>query len=134
MEQLDDRDLFQLILVNKYAYSLADENFWRNRLMSKYPGSVEYKKGNWKAYYLSVVYYVDLMKRDYNYSYVKGDPKEIYNIFKNINFRYARKYIYRSRLEDPALFIVNNIRREYGYPELNPLEAENYIKNAFRNR
>jgi hypothetical protein len=25
------------ILVNQYAYSLTDENFWMNRLLSRYP-------------------------------------------------------------------------------------------------
>ncbi len=135
LKQLDDRDLLQLILVNKYVYNLADENFWRNRLMSKYPGAVEYKKGNWKEYYLSVVYYVDLMKRDYNYPYLKGDPKEIYKIFKNTKTSGMRVSTFiEAGYEDPALFIVNNIRREYGYPQLTTSEGETYIKNAFRNR
>lgn len=129
LEQLDDRDLFQLMLVNKYVYNLADENFWRNRLVSKYPGAAEYKKmQTWKEYYLQVVYYTDLMKRDYNYSYVNGDPKDIYNIFKGdtpsiITF-------IRHGYEDPALFYVNQRRREFGYPELKPNtpEWQTYIK------
>ncbi len=79
LEQLDDRDLLQLMIVNKYVYNLADENFWRNRLMSKYPSSSEFKRDQtWKEYYLSVVYYIDRLKNKYNYSYMKGDPKEIY--------------------------------------------------------
>ncbi len=130
LEQLDDRDLLQLMIVNKYVYNLADENFWRNRLMSKYPGAVEYKKGSWKEYYLSVVYYVDLIKRYYNYSYLKGDPKEIYNIFKDTETSGTRVSTFiKAGYEDPALFIVNNIRREFAYPEikLNTEEWKTYV-------
>ena len=132
LQHLDDRDLLQLILVNKYAYSLTDENFWRNRLVSKYPSTVEFKRDQtWKHYYLSVVYYVDKLKNKYNYSYIKGDPKNIYDIFNKMEgvpiFSKIQEF-YKHGYEDISLILINKIRKEFGYHEfkLNTAEYDEY--------
>lgn len=137
LQHLDDRDLLQLILVNKYAYSLTDENFWRNRLMLKYPSTVEFRRDeSWKEYYLSVVYYIDKLKNKYNYIYVKRDPKYIYDVFKNIGARTSysapsQKKFYQSGYEDLSLIFANRLRREFWYPRfgLGTSEWEEYKNN-----
>lgn len=131
LQQLNDRDLFQLLRTNKYVNSLADENFWRNRLISKYPSTVEFKKDqNWKEYYLSVVYYIDLLKNKYNYIYVNRDPKYIYDAFKKSYYYLVagQKKFYKQGYEDLSLIFANKLKREFRYPEfkLNTPEWEEY--------
>ena len=134
LQHLDDRDLFQLIPINKYAYSLTDENFWRSRLISKYLNTIDFKKDEtWKEYYLSVVYYIDVLKSKYNYSYIKGDPKYIYTVFKQIEGRVSysaskQKEFYQHGYEDLSLIFANRLKREFGYPEfqLNTPEWQEY--------
>lgn len=69
MSELDDRDLFSLCKsegggMNKYIHGLCkDENFWRNRLTSKYGDmAAQYKleSSSWRQYYLQIT--VDLGK------------------------------------------------------------------------
>ena len=123
LQQLDDSDLFQLIRVNKYVYGLVDETFWRNRLISRYPTAVEFKKNQtWKEYYLSVVYYIDMLNIKYRYFYIKGDPKYIYDVFRNIEGRVSysapkQKEFYQNGYEDLSLIFANRLKREFGYPE-----------------
>src|SRR5665647_842836 len=91
LENLDDKDLFKTLLTNKYLNSIADENFWRNRLMVKYPLTAEHKESDewrldlitqvpntWKNYYLYVIYYVDKMQKEFDFKFVKGKPSWSY--------------------------------------------------------
>ena len=133
LQHLEDRNLFQLISVNKYVYSLTDENFWRNRLISKYPTTIEFKKDQtWKEYYLSVIYYMDVLKNKYKYSYIKGDPKYIYDVFKQIEGRNSsvpkQKEFYQRGYEDLSLIFANRLKLEFAYPEfqLNTPEWQEY--------
>ncbi len=133
LQHLDDKDLLQLVLVNKYAHSLADENFWMNRLNIKYPSTVQFKENqSWKEYYLSIVYYIDMLKNKYKYIYIKGDPKYIYDIFKRVkSLSYSttsQKEFYQRGYEDLSMIFANRLRREFGYPEfkLNTPEWEHY--------
>lgn len=83
LQKLTDEDLFNTLLVNKYANSLASEDFWRNRAMSK--GIDIYKKTdeNWKQFYLRSVYYIAKMKEKYNFEYTGGDFKKQYYHLRN---------------------------------------------------
>jgi hypothetical protein len=50
LEKLNDKDLFSVLLINKYTYSLADNHFWMNRYFSNYSfieieGEKEEEKG-----------------------------------------------------------------------------------------
>lgn len=86
LEELDDKDLLSILLTNKYLNRTIDEIFWRNRLIKKYPGAFSYKniKETWKRYYLRTVYYVNKLKREFNYHYVSGDPEFYYKIVSHI--------------------------------------------------
>jgi len=61
LSKLDDKDLFNFCIdtKNKYVKYICNNNdFWRNRLISKYP---EFKINvtNWKKLYLQSVYYLE---------------------------------------------------------------------------
>lgn len=94
LEKLDDKDLFNALLTNKYFYSLTDENFWKRRLLERYPNTVEYKKNEtWKQYYLKMVYYIDKIGKLHKFEITKrtkGDPLFYYNFLKSKDFRIGR--------------------------------------------
>ena len=128
LQNLDDRDLFQLLLTkNKYIYYLTDDMFWKNRLQVRYPATVEYKpdQQKWKQYYLNVVYYIDKLEREKGFIYTKGDPKFIYEsifLHKHIvpgNMSVNASNLVKKGYEDLALYHVNKIRKEFGTPLFN---------------
>jgi hypothetical protein len=63
MENLGDRDLFNFCISDKYAASLCkNEDFWRNRFMSRFgktAGKYKPEKRTWKNHYLKVVSVLD---------------------------------------------------------------------------
>lgn len=83
LDNLDDRDLLKACSVGKYALEICDETFFRNRLIKKYPNTLQYKNGkSWKKYYLDVIYYINKMKEDYDFEYRTGNPKIYLDILK----------------------------------------------------
>lgn len=83
----DDRDLLSMCLLDKYSFSLCDETFWLNRLKTKYPALLNFKKQyrymhlSWKSYYLMMVKYIDLLNRKYGLQYLPSlffDPRKTY--------------------------------------------------------
>jgi Ankyrin repeats (3 copies) len=84
LERLNDRDLLTTCSVGKYALELCNEDFFKKRLMKRYPGSVGCKNvESWKQCYLSTVYYVSKMKEESNFEFKTGDPKAYYDILHN---------------------------------------------------
>ena len=74
--------------MNKYLfYTVCDDSFFYRRLLSKYSDILKYynlkENKNYKTYYLQVIYYISKMKEDYHYSYISGNPKTQYEIFKD---------------------------------------------------
>ena len=57
MYRLNDKDLFNVMLTEKYARGLIDEIFWMNRVLHRYPGTFKYKEAHttWKKFYLSII-------------------------------------------------------------------------------
>ena len=85
---MDDGDLLKTCSLNKYLFeTVCDDNFFYRRLLSKYPTTLKYynkeKEETYRKYYLKVIYYISKMKEDYDYSYISGNPKVQYEIFKN---------------------------------------------------
>lgn len=65
LSELDDRDLFNYCKTHKYGRELCNnEDFWRNRVESKFPGAGKIKSTDrtWKNYYLKIVYYFNKYK------------------------------------------------------------------------
>ena len=83
LSKLDtDRDVLNACSVNKYARYICNEDFFRNRIISKYPKSVPFKNTEkWKEYYLNVVYYKDKMKEK-GFSFTDGNAELYYKIFQ----------------------------------------------------
>ena len=69
---------------------LCDESFWKQRVKKYYPASIKDRGNqNWKNFYLSLVYYIDKLKREFGFEFTKdtkGDPKQYYDI---LSARYA---------------------------------------------
>lgn len=86
LEKIDsDRDLLKTCSVNSYFKNLCDDDFFRKRLRQKYPFlfDLKSKEISWKNYYLKSVYYIDKMKREYDFDFTSksfGTPKEYYDI------------------------------------------------------
>lgn len=56
--QLSDEDLFNACLVNKdIAYICSDDDFWRLKVMDRYPEAVKFKDVDhkWKDYYIALI-------------------------------------------------------------------------------
>ena len=85
----NDKDLLKACSVNKYInQEVCNDMFFRNRLARTYPDTLKYKSGDmkWKQYFLRVIYYIAKMKEDYRYKYEEGDPKTLYEIFKQSGY------------------------------------------------
>ena len=85
VNNLDDKDLLQMCLVNKtYAERVCDDSYFRLRTEKGFPETVPYKDyvrvRSWKNHYLSIIKYIDLLLRDYKYIYLPEDksPELLY--------------------------------------------------------
>lgn len=92
LSKLDDRNLLTICRVNTYFRNLCNEDFYRNRLISKYPDAAKYKPAEltWKKYYLNVVYYVNKIWEENGFQYKTGNPKIYYDAFYNTRYSYER--------------------------------------------
>ena len=87
----EDKDLLNACSVNKYAWKLCDDNFFRNRLIRKYPDAVKYNKnGKWKEYYLKTIFYISRLFEEYNFVYKTGDPKIYYDILFKTQYTHVQ--------------------------------------------
>ena len=122
LSKLDDKDLLSILSTNKYLSTLPDDSFWRNRLYRKYPNYE--KEENWKETYLTTVYYIDKLKRDFNFIYTSGDPKYVYDFLDRLRKIKATGYgpdVYKELLkkgyEDLVVYLTNRLRRMAGSEE-----------------
>ena len=125
LQQLEDKDLFQVLLIkNKYLYSLVDDMFWKNRLLNKYIATVQYKPKNqkWKQYYLNVIYYIDKLINEKGFIYTQGDPFLIYNfLFERvyaIPLEENIRYLVGKGYQDLLMYYVNSIKTSFNLPPL----------------
>lgn len=87
LSQLDDKELFEILLLNKDFLKLGSA-FFEKRLKERYPLLLKFKpeKMNYTKYYLSVVYYIAELKEEYDIDYVPApsfNPKIFY--YKLVN-------------------------------------------------
>ncbi len=81
LEKLSDRDILIACQTNYYTQKkICDETFFRNLVYSRYTGTIKYKDyvkiRNWKNFYLSVIYYMDKLYKEYNFVYSEENIKE----------------------------------------------------------
>lgn len=94
--QLNDYDLLSACQVNKYFNNLCNDNFFLQRIRNIFPNSMKYKPNNigWKNYYLSQIYYIQLLRDKFDYIY-KDDSftsaKTLYGLILLINELGIRK-------------------------------------------
>ena len=86
-----DKDLLNACKVSEYTLSLCNEDFFRNRMQQKYPEAKKYKDKNlksmkWKQYYLLTVYYIDKLKREFDFDFLStsDEAEGYYNLLKKI--------------------------------------------------
>jgi hypothetical protein len=85
---LDDRDILNYCMIDNNQHgNVCNEDFFYNVLLSRYPDTLKYRNTSFKKWYLSVIHYVDLLKRKYNFNYRQynhGNPREQYKIFEEL--------------------------------------------------
>jgi hypothetical protein len=86
---LNDMDLLSACQVNKSTNSLCDDEFFKQRLYSRYPQLFPLKPNdiNWRNYYLTSISYIDRLLRDFNFNYSKestGTPEEYYRFLNEL--------------------------------------------------
>ncbi len=86
---LDSKDILTVCQTNKYIYNICNEDFFRNLVYSKYPETVKYKDyvkvKNYKQHFLSIVYYINKLKRCFKIEY-KGEGSPELEYFIRCNF------------------------------------------------
>jgi hypothetical protein len=92
LEKLDNKTLLETCSLNSYLFGLCDNNFFKNRMKKEYFNIFQNKPENlsWKDYFLRTIFYIDKMKREYNFDFTNkssGDPKNYYLILKGISPR-----------------------------------------------
>ena len=104
-----DRDLLNACSLNKYTWKLCDDNFFRNRLVIKYPDAVKYKIGtSWKEYYLRTIYYVSKMLEERQFVYKNGNPRIYYDIlFKTPHIHVQLEKAAENNYLDLVNFLLN---------------------------
>ena len=142
LEKLDDKLLFQLISSNKYLYSVADEFFWKKRLSKKFPNVKVDNNNTWKDNYLKIIYYADKMKREFEFTFTKGDPKNYYEIISHWDDKWenndtftasAERLLLKKGYDDILLFIANKLNPGE-HMKMNDEEWENFKRViAFEN-
>ncbi len=80
LSELPDRDLLLACQTNDYTHNkVCDETFFRNLVYNRYPETIKYKDyvkiRDWKNFYLSVIYYIDKLEKEYNFIYSEEKKK-----------------------------------------------------------
>ena len=82
IDELSDEDFLNMCSLNRtYAERVCDDSYFRLRTKARFPETIPYKVlPKWKNHYLSIVKYIDLLKREYNYDYIISDrnPEYLY--------------------------------------------------------
>lgn len=87
--KVDDVELLKVCSIDKYTWNIVcDDAFLKMRLLVKYPQIEKYKveKLNWKHFFLKVVHYISLLKKEYNYDYTVGDCVIQYYLLKQYEY------------------------------------------------
>ncbi len=111
LSKLDsDTDLLNACSLNKYTWKLCDDNFFRNRLIRKYPDTVKYNKnGKWKEYYLKTIFYISRLLEEYIFVYKTGDPKIYYDILFKMQYRHNQlQKAAENNYLDLVIFLLHN--------------------------
>jgi len=141
LSELDDVDLLKICgtisLKNTYINHIcSDQIFWKNRLLKNFSNVdlSKWKELSWKDKYLRIVYYIDKMKREYDFDFIKGDPRLYYiGLYLKDFFKYQRTVDNLLTTETLSLYGKNltEIPKEIGY--LHNLERlylqDNQLKN-----
>src|SRR5579883_1062107 len=87
---VDDRSIINFCLINSEINNkICNENFFRDILENRYPHSLKYKPKQmpFKKYYFLVIYYVDLLEREFGFDYKKygrEGAQGTYYVFKDL--------------------------------------------------
>ena len=95
LSKLNDRDLLSTCKVNSYTRKLCNDDFFKQRSLTRFPNSLMLNPSNdnWKNFYLTQIAYIEyLHKWGFNYSNEsKGTAKEYYDLLKRYdNFAHGK--------------------------------------------
>ena len=103
LAKLDDKSLLNFCLTSKYGNQLCqDENFWLDRINSRYPLLKEFKPNyeTWRQFFTRMTYYIAKLDEEFGIPYIPNkdyNPEEFYKRWNN------SKYIYNTAMLKAAL-------------------------------
>jgi hypothetical protein len=114
LSKLNDKDLFNAIQINKYINkTVANETFFLNRLMEKYPFAIKYKQTSWKTHYMKIIYYLNKINNEFlHFRFTRGDPEFYYNTLVKIHNedKFLGVDLLKKGHDDLALYCLKMIR------------------------
>lgn len=115
-DNMDDQSLFTFCKTYKRFNEkiCKDDNFWYNRLKTKYPFLMIFNKNqSWKEFYLKMSFYIGKLKEEFDIPYI---PSEVFNpetIYKTNRFNKIAMYNHalynaaRAGDENLSNFLIN---------------------------
>lgn len=112
----DDQTILNMLSVNK---KFNEPEFFRQILSCKYPKLILFRKNEtWKRFYLKMIYYLDKLKRKYDFEYIPApsfNPERLYNklyFYSRVgglkNLVKHDKLLFYTELNDKTPFYENN--------------------------
>ena len=138
LDQLPDLEILKFCKLSKGTQAFCNEDFFRRRSWNLYPDMARYKdklqsteEMTWKDYFLSIVYFREIILKEFNYNLIEGNPEIVYIILEksrrmdlHIGLRLASKYGYKSLVRyfvsQGASLYKTSIRtaQRYGHHEI----------------
>lgn len=147
LSELNDTDLFNFCIVNKYANKLCkDEHFWMNRFLERFgtPHKPDYM--SWRRYYLQVVKDINELKNPWDFFQIRftriGDIFR--NIFRDPNIdvwrmtqKQQNQYYYLDLGSHPIVFrlhqtVADDINIVKEYKNLTPEKLLKIVSDFYR--
>lgn len=98
LDNLPDREVLKFCRLSKGTDRFCNDEFFRRRSWNLYPEMAKYKdklpytsEMSWKNYFLSIVYFREIIFKEFNYNVIEGNPEIVaiifdkYQRFKNPN-------------------------------------------------
>ena len=121
-----DKSIISTCNADRYFRDIVcDDNFFRRRLEKEYSDTLKYfnteeyteddeieipKYKSFKDYYLHIIYYISFMKENYGYSYIGGNPRVQFEIFKQSG-RDNKKLLNESSLHGELNLVKEAVKR-----------------------
>lgn len=126
LKELDTKSMLEACKINDYTFNkVCSNDFFKALLLDKYPDASDYLslvsnyKGDkpWKQMFLLYIYYVDKMKKEFDFDFKSGDPYFYYDALSDkqvfVNGKYQKSFYLD--YDDLGLFLRNKLAKSYNF-------------------